>query len=494
MKKQEYRRGRKGRKRRMTKFELGEISIVDTPAQEAALIDIQKASTDDLLDDNIFDKQEGPRRGETFREFLTRMREEDPDMDEDRARRMFDRGMNKAGDLADLLTSEEEGHQHAVYVRYHDRMDDEDRKKLLVVVDYAGGGDQSSVHDHKVIMNDGGEYVLSENHGHTHTVDQDMMRRLVMEMTFGKQTAEERREAADRGQALPDGSFPIRNTRDLRNAISAFGRANREDRRTVARHIRRRARALNATEMLPEEGVLADLLKNDGEDNIEKESQHMDEDLKEANEQIDTLSATVATLEKVAAMSGDHKAFYDKLEKDAKEAFLEKSDAERAADIRKATEDDPVIYTATDGSEYRKSDDARLVKMAMDRDEDRKKADELAKQLADADLTKRAEQELSHLSGDLDVRKALMKQIDGIEDEALRKKALDSLRSKAPDMSYATKNLGVAAEPSKDDPQAQLEKMAADIAAKENIPQAQAFMKALETEAGQALYEKRAKH
>src|SRR5207247_875649 len=38
-------------------------------------------------------------------------------------------------------------------------------------------------------------------------------------------TAEMRRRAASKGQALPGGGFPIRNEQDLRNAIQAVGRA-----------------------------------------------------------------------------------------------------------------------------------------------------------------------------------------------------------------------------------------------------------------------------
>lgn len=69
----------------------------------------------------------------------------------------------------------------------------------------------------------------------------------------------ERKSLAKKGFALPDGSFPIRNVSDLRNAIQSFGRAQNKEQ--VARHIRKRARALGATNILPKEGALADMLK-----------------------------------------------------------------------------------------------------------------------------------------------------------------------------------------------------------------------------------------
>jgi len=62
--------------------------------------------------------------------------------------------------------------------------------------------------------------------------------------------AAKRRAMADRGTAMPDGSFPISNVEDLRNAIQAIGRA--KDPEAVKRHIRKRARALGATNLLPE--------------------------------------------------------------------------------------------------------------------------------------------------------------------------------------------------------------------------------------------------
>jgi len=61
----------------------------------------------------------------------------------------------------------------------------------------------------------------------------------------------QRRRMASSGAAMPDGSFPIRNRADLRNAIQSVGRAS--DYEAAKRHIISRARALNATAMLPKE-------------------------------------------------------------------------------------------------------------------------------------------------------------------------------------------------------------------------------------------------
>ena len=61
---------------------------------------------------------------------------------------------------------------------------------------------------------------------------------------------EQRRQLADEGKALPDGSYPIVDKADLANALQAVGRAS--NRAQVEAHIRRRAKDLDAMDMLPD--------------------------------------------------------------------------------------------------------------------------------------------------------------------------------------------------------------------------------------------------
>lgn len=58
-----------------------------------------------------------------------------------------------------------------------------------------------------------------------------------------------RAKLAKKGEAMPDGSFPIRNRSDLRNAISSVGRAS--DPEVARKWIIRRARELKAVDALP---------------------------------------------------------------------------------------------------------------------------------------------------------------------------------------------------------------------------------------------------
>lgn len=59
-----------------------------------------------------------------------------------------------------------------------------------------------------------------------------------------------RDKAASKGEALDDGSFPIKNKADLKRAIQAYGRA--KNKQAAKRHIIKRARALKATDLIPE--------------------------------------------------------------------------------------------------------------------------------------------------------------------------------------------------------------------------------------------------
>lgn len=64
-------------------------------------------------------------------------------------------------------------------------------------------------------------------------------------------SADERQAMADAGTALPDGSFPISDVADLKNAIQAYGRAS--DKAKAKAHIVTRARALDAIDQLPDD-------------------------------------------------------------------------------------------------------------------------------------------------------------------------------------------------------------------------------------------------
>lgn len=60
----------------------------------------------------------------------------------------------------------------------------------------------------------------------------------------------ERKTAASKGQAMPDGSFPIKNVGDLKNAIQSIGRA--KDPVAAKAHIKSRAKDLGQSALIPD--------------------------------------------------------------------------------------------------------------------------------------------------------------------------------------------------------------------------------------------------
>jgi hypothetical protein len=75
-------------------------------------------------------------------------------------------------------------------------------------------------------------------------------------LTKGNKTdfsTKERKTLAKKGEALPDGSFPIRNSQDLKDAIKSWGRASDPER--AKSWIKKRAKQLDLENLLPEDWV-----------------------------------------------------------------------------------------------------------------------------------------------------------------------------------------------------------------------------------------------
>jgi hypothetical protein len=67
-----------------------------------------------------------------------------------------------------------------------------------------------------------------------------------------KYDAAHRRELADAGIALPDGSYPVADAEDLHHAIHAVGRGRHDSHDAIRRHIIERAHALGMDDTIPE--------------------------------------------------------------------------------------------------------------------------------------------------------------------------------------------------------------------------------------------------
>lgn len=100
----------------------------------------------------------------------------------------------------------------------------------------------------------------------------------------------------------------------------------------------------------------------------------------------------------ILKMDTDTRAHFDSLDDAGKDAFLAKSDTDRASDIAKARDADPIVHTCSDGTTIRKSDGAAVLAMA-------KRNDQLAADLAKANerasgdaIEKRAAEEFPNVA------------------------------------------------------------------------------------------------
>ncbi len=250
-------------------------------------------------------------------------------------------------------------------------------------------------------------------------------------------------------------------------------------------------------------GVLEAKLKekksaNDGKTTKSKETDMTEEEKKAAAlaaekekkdmaEKSAKLEADLKVAKALAELNDAEKAFYAKLDEKAQAEFLAKSADLRKNDIAKAAESNAVVYKSADGTEFRKSDDPRLVDMAKKNDELVKANKEALEKSESADFAKRADSELNFLKGTAAEKVALLKAVAGIADEAVRGKVAEMLKAANSSMSEAFKTLGLSkADPSS--PSGKLDTLAKKYQADKNVSYAKAYDEVLKTAEGAELY------
>ena len=202
-----------------------------------------------------------------------------------------------------------------------------------------------------------------------------------------------------------------------------------------------------------------------------------------------TLKADLAKRDAVAAMTPPVRAHYDALDAAGQTAFLAKSADAREAEVVAKNAVDPVVYTTSDGTAIRKSDGPTLLAMAKRQDTLDAENKVLKGENAEADIKKRAA-EFKHTAN----AEAILKGIDQIADEAVRKAALDGLRAADKALAPMFKRAGVNGSTGPDlgetseSPVAKLNAMANDIAKRDNVTFAKAMITATQTEEGGKLY------
>lgn len=237
-----------------------------------------------------------------------------------------------------------------------------------------------------------------------------------------------------------------------------------------------------------EEMQMADDLKKSLEDLQKK---YNDLDVKFTT--LDTLAKAkddkITFLSKALALSGAEREYFATLSDAEQAAFVEKSSSERATILKNLADANPVIYTALDGSEYRKNDDGRLVAQVKRNDDMEKrlaKADALAKQ---HEYSKRAQDELGNITGDDVTKTDFLKAIDTIEDEEKRGKVTKMITAlnKVAGMAFQKVGFGGAPIP-EGSAEDQLEKLAEAYAKEHKVHPSIAYDKVLNSPQGQEIY------
>jgi hypothetical protein len=306
---------------------------------------------------------------------------------------------------------------------------------------------------------DDGSIQIGEANGHTHEV---------VETSMTKATA-----------ASKETTIMIIKTRAELDA--AIQKARSEgDNVTVATvtAIHKAASELKAEDALPAEGPLAKAKAKDKSED--------DDDLAQ-------MKAKMKRMEKRDALSAPLRKHYDALADDAaRDAFLEKDAADQSLELEKAAGDDPVVYTTLDGMDIRKSAGDGVISALKSADKAR---GELAVEKAariNGELEKRAEKDLGNLGGTMAGKKALLKALDSIEDEEVRKSALEVITSaetlaKKGDI-FERRGSRTPAPIEKSSSEGQLEDLAKKRASEKSISFEKAYNEVLDTAEGQRLY------
>jgi len=203
--------------------------------------------------------------------------------------------------------------------------------------------------------------------------------------------------------------------------------------------------------------------------------------------QLDELTKRAERAEKVAELNDAQRSIFSALDSVGQDDFLALPTDLRNAEVAKAAEANAVVYTDAEGTEYRKSDDQRMVSLAKRADAERDlrvKGEEIAKA---ADLSKRAEG-FSHIVGGTVAAALILKGIDALP-EADQSPALEALTKQEAAMAEAFVRKGTSEVPSGEGNE--LEVLAKAILTQDpTLSPEQAMAKALKTPEGEVAYSK----
>lgn len=210
-------------------------------------------------------------------------------------------------------------------------------------------------------------------------------------------------------------------------------------------------------------------------------------DMDEIAKRLETAEQELAVFK--ADYSDKEKAYMDGMDDEEKKAFMGMPMDQRlkAMDKGKIKKSDTIEKQLDDVQKALAEKDE--INKALS-DQVTKQGEAIAKMQAENELLKlekRAEKELAGIAGTSEQKAKLLKSIEGIEDEEVRKMALENLKAKSDTNHAFMKELGASGN-GDGDASSKLEAMAKKLAADEKITVPQAFAKVLSTPEGADLY------
>lgn len=153
--------------------------------------------------------------------------------------------------------------------------------------------------------------------------------------------------------------------------------------------------------------------------------------LKKAQDELALNKTALALAIAMGSMNDGQRAYHKNLDEAGQAEFLGKSVEDREAIVKAAEvaakSDNPVVYKSHKGVEFFKNDDQRMVEMAKDGDIRDAQMAKQAEKIADDSVAKRATELFKNLSGEAATHNALLKAVDGIEGDELRKNVMATL-------------------------------------------------------------------
>lgn len=220
--------------------------------------------------------------------------------------------------------------------------------------------------------------------------------------------------------------------------------------------------------------------------------------------QIAALKKQLADATAYAKLNDAEKAYHASLDAQDQAVFLSKSATDRKADIAKALDADPLVYTCDDGTEIRKSHGQIAERQARKFDELNVKYAKQANEAEQLKFEKRAGAIMKHypktIAAKAGIVRAIEKATESVDKDGkpvvnaeLRKEMMDILSAgdKALSKSYTRFGKSANVDPTEDDgddPTGKLEQLAKEYAKEHKVSFAKAYEAVLETDEGAELY------